>query len=285
MKNREMKPVYAMMVTGKDRQRIGWAQRQVHYFLQEMNYPADLKYMLIANEHPSLSVCKRDCHHVQEFQVEDRNHTTLGEIRNQLITHVPKGSYCFVLDDDDYLDPDWILRMLSAWPNDGTALIQFSNRLNHNLLTHSSWKSHFRSGFVHFLGDVDRLRAIQFRYASQNTLEDLVLHRLQIGKQRHVWTNNDPALYVRYVHNNNTSVFVDSKQSFANQQLGESQVTSSQHQLCLHGAPDALDQNLKDNWCRNISNTLPTLACVSFFLFCLFLKYRSRLQTFKLDPN
>lgn len=281
MHNRELKPLYAMMVTGKDPERIEWARHQVVYFLQQMRYPEHLKHVLIANEHPSLTVLCGDSSfnnaQCKEMQITNRAQTTLGDIRNRLLACVPPHSYCFPLDDDDYLSPDWIYQMLQHWPNNETALVQFGARLNHNLISVSSWQSHFDSGFVHYVADIDRLRAISFQYASQNTLEDLVLHRLQIGQQRHLWLDNDASLYIRYVHHTNTSVFVNANQTAANDRLGEREVTKSQHELCITHAPN---RHTTENptvarftkWCR----TYGSFAFVGLCCLVLYAHYRRR---------
>ncbi len=279
---RSIKPIYAMMVTGKDAQRIEWAQKQLQFYFEKMNYPDDYKHILIASEHSSLSVKRAQDEsrkNVIELRIANRSQTTLGDIRNRLLALVPTGSYCFVLDDDDYLDPDWLKQMLHHWPNNNTALIQFNSRLNHNIITQSSWQSHIPSGFVHFLGDIDALRAIQFQYLSENTMEDIMIHDLQIGQQRHIWSNEDPSVYIRYVHNNNTSVFVDRHQAIANNRLGENPATNVQHRICVAHIPSStslISQSRRSQfhpfhnltqWCRN-QWYAPNLMSVAL-LMCL----------------
>lgn len=244
--------VYGLMVTGKTSQRVRWAQSQVRLFMQQ-TYTGN-KYMIVANEHPYLKVLDpgfkptlNESERVMEFQVRDRHQTTLGNIRNDLLSRVPAGVYVFIVDDDDYLHPELLHRMSQYWEEEAIksckdyALIQIQNRLNHNVQHSASWESSYSWGCVHFMAKIDRLRDISFQYLNVETLEDLSIQKLQIGEERLIWHNNSSNLYIRYVHTNNTSAYVNPKQCIPNMFLGEKPVNETIHHYCVQHVPEGLN--------------------------------------------
>lgn len=242
--NENLPPLYALMVTGKTAKRIEWAKIQVERFMRQ-NYSGE-KYILIANEHPALRVITKKLlskyqKNITEILVTDRSTTTLGNIRNRLLDKVPSDSWIFILDDDDYLASDLMEEMVKFWSSDMqksgviTCMVQFTNRLNYNLSTGNGWRSTHPSGFVHFVGDINRLREQNFRYLNRDSLEDLSIHDL---KHRSLWHQNPHRLYVRYIHEDNTSLYVRKDQKEANPALGETPATSTELCLCRQGFHD-----------------------------------------------
>ena len=68
-----------------------------------------------------------------------------------------------------------------------------------------AWGSFMRSGYVTFFMFYDP----RLKYASLDTLEDLKLKDdLKLFRKKITIYNNDPKLYIRYIHNNNTSPYV-----------------------------------------------------------------------------
>lgn len=235
--------VCALLVTGKDDQRIVWARNQVQDFILNQNILGQ-KHILIANEHPKLSVCQdqtenRIKQNVTEIKINNRFETTLGAIRNKLLDLVPQNAFVFILDDDDHIHPTILQEMFLYWKSqdETTALIQLGTRLNHNISTCSSWQSKVPSGFVHFLADINLLRSVNFRYLEKDAMEDLSLYQLPVGSVRTVWKDNPANLYVRYIHKNNTSLYVDPLQQEAYYHLGEKQVIKEMHDYCVRFAP------------------------------------------------
>ncbi len=237
---RVYKPVYGMMITGSSAQRIEWARACIERFVTKQTYihSAPVR-VLVLNEHFSESALTKTTRaFASEWKITNRKETTLGALRNQLLQKVPSDSYVYVLDDDDYIPSDSLEVLLQSWPNDGSALIQICNRLNHNILTNTSWRSYFASGFVHYLADINTLRSIDFHYTDANTLEDLTLHKLSRG-ERFLWTNNPAKLYVRYTHGKNCSPYVRREQQAANHLLGEESVVPEEHTYCIQHQPQS----------------------------------------------
>lgn len=235
--------MYALMVTGKSEGRIRWARHQISQYMEHQQYDGR-KFLLVANEHANLNFQHESelyVDRVKEIHIQDRSTTSLGKIRNRLLDVVPSGSYVFVLDDDDYVSSSLITEMIRYWrvQSGRTAMVQLGNRLNHNIVTDSSWQSSHPSGFVHFVGDIDLLRKYNFRYLPRDSLEDLSIHELD---SRTIWHDSAPELYIRYVHGENTSLYVNSRQTEANTSLGENVVDAATSEFCRKHAPSSRQQ-------------------------------------------
>lgn len=281
--------IYALMVTGKNEQRIQWARQQVMKFMTQQSY-SGTKRILIANEHPSLHVLDSQSkfrEKVNEIHISDRHLVSLGQIRNQLLALVPSGSYVMILDDDDYISPTFLTQMIEYWHQQKpkTVMVQMGNRLNHNSKIGSSWQSSHPSGFVHFVADIDLLRSSQFQYFDRNSLEDLSIHEFT---SRTIWHDSPPELYIRYIHGDNTSLYVNPQQSQPNTDLGEIPVSQEMSQLCLQHVPNEWQENatnqVLEQKCRLtkergfIHPTTLIIVLVSLLL-CWFLLRRRRISS------
>lgn len=203
-------PIYGIMITGKDASRIKLARLAVRNF-REQRY-AGPKHLLIINHHPWLRVMgkQRDARATTEVVV-DRNRTgiTLGAMRNLALSRVPVGALWTTWDDDDYRSPHYLATLNATMRRRGVSAVSFMHRLEFNANTGFSWKVSLRHGFVTPLAV--RLAGVPAPYLDLDTLEDARLR--EHYPDMHVINNARRFMYLRLVHQNNTSVFVHASKS------------------------------------------------------------------------
>jgi len=193
-------PIYCIMVTGKDSDRIRLARKAIKNFL-EQTYQN--KVLVIVNHHESESVINQESlQNVFEFHVSKEGHT-LGDLRNIALQLVAHNACWTTWDDDDYRHPQY-LEVLSTYKTDNN-VVAISNRLEYNSNNKTSWVGFKRNGFVFFLASFDN----RVQYLSKDTMEDvnILIDFENLGYTIKV-IDNDPKLYVRIVHANNTSLYV-----------------------------------------------------------------------------
>lgn len=204
------------MPTGGSDLRIRWAQLSVSWFHQQTY---ENKHLLILNSHPTLHVVppngtsgdvKEKEANVIEIKVNRKypHLTTLGDVRNFSLSLVPKDAFVYIWDDDDYHHPDLLRRLAERLSQTGKATVFLKNRINYNLATNALWLSSDKRGLVHFMADINKLRTEKFAYLSLNSAEDQPVHLIS---EKEVIDNN-PSLYIRFTHHENTSLYVNKSQ-------------------------------------------------------------------------
>ena len=197
-------PIYALMITGKDDKRIGFAKKAVMNF-DNQDYPN--KKLIIVNHHPDpqmkvLSEEKNDC---LEIRMKKES---LGHLRNVSLEFVPMNAYWTIWDDDDWRPKDYLstlFRMIFEKQVDG---VTYTTRYEHNLKTGFSWKMTSMKGYPTILCKQNPL----IRYKDVDTMEDvdLIDDIRKIGLKVFIYHNADrPDLYVRLVHGNNSSLYIN----------------------------------------------------------------------------
>jgi hypothetical protein len=193
------------MITGKDDARICYARKAVDHFLEQ-----DYKYkkLIIINHHPEKSVnTAPSTPAVFEFRVPKQGNT-LGDLRNIALQLVPIDGIWTVWDDDDYRETQYLSTLYDKLISSGSDVVVFTNRYECNYKNKFVWEMQLRTGFVLVFAKQD----LRFRYMSKDSMEDthILDHFRQLGKKIHVYENTDnPMLYIRLVHSNNTSLYVD----------------------------------------------------------------------------
>lgn len=209
----DLPDVYCIMITGKDDERIRWARKAVLNF-REQSYPN--KHLIIINHHASLKVIEKSSPYVQtlqddgivEFQVPKSKGTLLGHLRNIALDLVPYNALWTTWDDDDIRSMDY-LSTLQKHMSPSYHAVAFCNRIEVNRKTGFVWGVSLKPhGTVHILCRASDKR---IRYLQRDTMEDVHLHRdiLQFGHQIKVIQDNDPLMYIRVIHDTNTSLYVD----------------------------------------------------------------------------
>jgi hypothetical protein len=203
------KPIYCLMVTGKDNIRYQFAKKSIMNFLIQ-TYKN--KHLIIIN-HGDKQLVSMNNNLVTELMVHKAN-KTLGDLRNISLNHVPEKAIFTTWDDDDWRSSDYLQKLYNVLISNNAEMVMIRNRLEYNLNNNSVWKASLNSGFLTFFMFKDN----RLRYSSQNTLEDQIIKTdaYKIGKRVIVY-DNDPTIYVRYIHKNNTSPYV--KKSKANPEI------------------------------------------------------------------
>jgi len=206
------KTIFALMVTGKNKERITMAAEAVRQF-RAQTYP--FKKMIIVNHHPHARVLGSDAMRtddnddVSEIHVnKDAHRLTLGHLRNMLLDLVPMQASWTIWDDDDWRPSDYISSLEAARQRFYVDAIALTQRYEYNKKTDFAWKVRVKNGLPIVLCRAHP----SIRYMHKNTMEDVHLLRdIHIHlKSIWLWTN-DPRIYIRLVHQDNTSLYVNAR--------------------------------------------------------------------------
>tara|TARA_B110000261_G_C13021267_1_gene332214 strand:- start:146 stop:562 length:417 start_codon:yes stop_codon:yes gene_type:complete len=86
--------------------------------------------------------------------------------------------------------------------------LMFENRLEHNFINGHSFRVKLKSGTSVFF--CKKTAYVQYDN-NKGTMEDVVVKKTALSKYKCITINNDPTMYLRFIHSNNTSVYVDSE--------------------------------------------------------------------------
>ena len=180
--------VTAVMVTANIPERKRLMDQAIECFYRQTHPNKDL---LIVNQGEPLGF-------PNEILVDPR--VSLGDMRNIGLSHAQKPGCVISWDDDDYHHPDRMSKQLKPWRG-RYAVIQ-QNQIVYNLqsedarvITAKHWK------FAGYPGSVLHDAICPFRYPSIPRGEDSEF----IKNWRVAVIDNDPKLYVRFIHGYNTS--------------------------------------------------------------------------------
>ena len=208
--NKHQKPIYCLMVTGKDDDRYKFAQASIINFLLQTYQN---KYLVILN-HGDEEIYTRYNNRIKEIRVFKEG-KTLGELRNMSLKYVPYGAIFTTWDDDDWRSNDYLETLYKILISTKSDVVMIRNRISYNLNNHSMWKETLNSGFVHFFMYIDPM----VEYARLDTLEDQKV-KDYVHKHKKVYIyDNDPKMYIRNIHKNNTSPYVNKKKAAVNEWL------------------------------------------------------------------
>lgn len=195
--------LYCIMITGKDPCREHFARQSITNFL-EQDYQGT-KRMIIIN-HGSYRLQDSHSNSIYEFHVDKQtNNHTLGDLRNIARAMVPLDAIWTTWDDDDYHAPNFMSTMMKKL---GSAdVLVWTRRTEFNANTGLVWEMERKTGFSPLIFARQDMRML---YTRKDSMEDahLLDTAEQLGKRIIVY-ENDPALYIRTVHGNNTSLYVD----------------------------------------------------------------------------
>lgn len=204
---RNAPPVYCLMVTGYTSARIPYARASVRNF-SEQTYSN--KHLVVLNQ--AGEAVLTDDEHTRDNMIEffvDKRGKTLGELRNMSLQFVPPDAVWTTWDDDDWRAPSYITTMIEAMRKRDASFMMFMNRIEYNRLNSHAFRLTLRSGLMTFFAR----QHPALRYAHVDTSEDRPLKEYaRVHLNPHV-LDNDPKLYVRLIHDDNTSVYVDKHRS------------------------------------------------------------------------
>lgn len=191
--------IYCVMITGKDKSRWQFANIAISNF-NEQSYPD--KKLIIINEGQELG--SLNSKNILEIKIDKAGKgLTLGDMRNMAFEFIPENAIWTLWDDDDWRSKNY-LNTLHTNLKDNDYLF-FSKRLEHNLNTGFTWTMELKSGFVIMFGR----RNVDCKYDSKDVNEDIVLKDYIKDNLKYKVLVNDPKIYIRMVHNSNTSVLVN----------------------------------------------------------------------------
>ena len=208
-----MEPIYCLMITGKPGT-IQFARATSKLFLLQ-DYPN--KHLIIINHDLTENVIDNSGNsdkRIFELLVSRKN-KTLGDLRNISLRYVPIGAYFYTYDSDDFSNINLLSYLYNEAKINNAKYVLMRNRLNFNCNNNSLWRSSDDRGNSILFGLKNGKD--DFQYSSKDTLEDWGVK--QLGK-RAIIVNNPFHYYVRFVHGNNTSPFVDPNQSEAKLNAG-----------------------------------------------------------------
>jgi hypothetical protein len=188
------------MITGKDEKRVTFARLIGLKNFNEQTYKN--KRLIIIN-HGKIPIMLKPQDDVYEVMI-DKGDMTLGDLRNYALDLVPINEILSIFDDDDWRKPDYIEFMVSKLLETKSIAVFMKNRMEYNLANGFTFTSRFRDGNTHIMCiKLDRLR-----YTSLDTLEDVLLKQdLYSFKKKYIAIDNDPTMYIRIIHQNNTSPY------------------------------------------------------------------------------
>jgi len=197
--------VYAIMITGKNTDRIKFARTAVKNF-ENQDYLK--KKLIIINHHPTLKVLNDNKNNsIVEITVE-KTDTTLGDLRNMALELVPMDATWTPWDDDDLRSHDFLRTMIKHLSPKDYA-VTFCNRFEINMKNGYVWGVSLKQkGTVHL---VSRAFDKRIKYLSKDSMEDVqLIDDIHLnGHTIHKIEDNDPKMYIRTVHGDNTSLYVD----------------------------------------------------------------------------
>lgn len=190
--------VFCLMVTGYTPQRVSYAKKSVTNFL-EQNY--EHKHLIILNQSSENILDSPNSNRMVEIKVAVDK---LGILRNKSVDMVPKNAVWTTWDDDDYRHPEYLTTFMHEFRDQNVDFVMFQNRLEYNILTQYKFKIKLKSGTMIFFS-----RDNSLKYDPVESMEDQGLKRTALRKLRCKVINNDPKLYIRLIHDSNTSLYVN----------------------------------------------------------------------------
>jgi len=198
------------MITGKTKKRQSFAKIAVKNFIQQTY---SNKHLIIINEGDYSVIGGNEQNkysNIIEIPIDKKGlKLTLGDLRNISLEMVPLGAIWTTWDDDDWRHDNYLETLykgLVKSPGNPKYLL-FKNRLDHNLNTKFSWRVRMTKGtFIVFA-----FKDPDIKYDELDSKEDLVVRNYILSKfpEETIILENDPKIYVRFVHNDNTSVYVN----------------------------------------------------------------------------
>ena len=201
--NDDKTDVYCIMITGKNNNQTKFANISIENFKRQT---FENKKLIIINEGTErLIINPNNEPRIIEIMIERKDYMTLGELRNIALEYVPMLQIWTTWDDDDWRSDNYISILYQKLKTQKVDVVMFTNRLEHNLRNSFSWMITLNSGFILFFGIKDWYTS--FENVDYN--EEIKLKTHIKKNVKHYIYNNDPSMYIRIIHDDNTSVYVN----------------------------------------------------------------------------
>lgn len=200
-------PVYCLMVTSDARKRF--VHIGIRNFLMQS---IKNKYLVIINNSEDEPKLSRNIsgNNIFEFHIpKQKNSLSLGDLRNIALELVPQGALWTTWDDDDWRVPDYLEKLRNVMASQKADIVFLKNRLEYNMTNGFSYRSEFMQAKMPFFL---AKKTSRFKYLDRDSLEDVnvAMDYRAAGKIIYLW-NNNPTMYLRNIHGNNSSVYVDNE--------------------------------------------------------------------------
>lgn len=194
------KCINCLMITGKDDDRYKFVNISILNF-KKQTYQ-NKKLLILNHGNKKLNINDKN---IIEININN-SFITLGDMRNYALTLVPYNSLWITWDDDDWRSDNYLEILYNELYNGNYDAVFIKNRIDYNLNNLFSYECSFKNGMPIFLSK----KIENINYLSLNSLEDVNLQdNLKNKKIKIKIIDNDPKLYIRTLHTNNTSLYVD----------------------------------------------------------------------------
>jgi glycosyltransferase involved in cell wall biosynthesis len=201
--------VYCLMVTLNDPRRQEYIRQSVRNFREQTYVNKRLVIMNQSESGERILASKEDLADDRMLEVM-LPRGNLGEIRNISLEMVPLGAIWTLWDDDDWRAPDYLEILEKTMRENDADFLMIRNRIEYVVPTKFAYVATLRSGFMSFFA---RKTPRPLRYAHLDRLEDKPL-KIEARRTRAVYVlDNPPTMYVRFVHDTNTSPYVNNKRA------------------------------------------------------------------------
>jgi hypothetical protein len=194
-------PVYCLMITGQTDMRRSYAKISIKNFL-EQSYAN--KNLIILNQ-SNVSLLSREHTNILEVYIDEPH--SLGTLRNISLQFVPPNAIWTTWDDDDWRHTHYLTTMISIFDTKEIEFMMFQNRLEYNVRTKFMFRTKMKYGTMIFFAKQNPF----LTYSDKDVLEDIELKQFALENLKYYIYNNDPKMYLRLIHQANTSVYVDPK--------------------------------------------------------------------------
>ncbi len=196
--------ITCVMVTGKTTDRYPMARRSLQAFL-EQRLPPDLHVELMIindNEVPLLDPVKDKYPNVREIQITKPGYS-LGWLRN-MAKQLSRTTYMMQWDDDDFSTPHRIAWQAKFTNFDRAEATIFKREIHCHLHEGTAFVNDGRQSRVQGFAGTMLFPNTAFKFPDVGKHEDteFLLHYKAIRRLRVL--DNDPTLYIRFYHGNNT---------------------------------------------------------------------------------
>ena len=196
--------VYGLMVTLNDNIRKLFVKHSIRNF-REQTYKN--KHLIVIDQSEDgkvIGIDKNDTD-VTVIRIPKPHSFSLGQLRNYSLTYVPENALWTTWDDDDWRHPEYLTLCINELLRTRARFLMIQHRLEYNLKTGFTHGTTIKSGLMTFFAYTDS----RLSYDSVNTMEDVTVKKTALKYLPCHRYDNDAKIYLRLVHGNNTSLYVD----------------------------------------------------------------------------
>ena len=195
--------IYCVMITGKNDSRQKFAEIAIANFKMQ-SYSN--KKLVIINESDRLDVGDDDIIE-RVVNEKERERLTLGDLRNMAFEYIPEEAIWTTWDDDDWRSDNYLQYLYDNLKSND--YVFFTRRIEHNFNTDFTWIMELKTGFVIMFG---RKKTFA-KYDRKEFNEDIKLKKTISKHLRFKVIENDPIIYIRFTHKDNTSTLVKERKT------------------------------------------------------------------------